>query len=118
MGKIYTVAVEFTYDCYIRSFFGFRSKFICKEIEYYWQRPIFAIDENEAIKIYQGSNNTEKCSLYVPYGSDTKNVVKKVVIIEKDYTIEELQKKMNSKEFLQYCRQELGLDQTVNILTK
>jgi len=115
MNKIYTIAVKFSYDYYLKKYFKY--KFTTQKIDYYWGTPIFAKNKEEAIEIFNKRYAVDKCDIFLWEGK-AKNIYKDVVCIgNKEYTIKELQNKMESNDFLHYCRQELGLEEIENILT-
>lgn len=118
MAKVYKIGIKITYDEYKPRIF-FEDKFVKTTVKYDWQTPIFANNEEEAIGKFKERYDWENYYLpfyYIDYGIIDKNIKYEVVCINDNfsYTMKELYKNMDSNEFLHYCRQELGLEQTIN----
>jgi len=117
MGKVYTIAVKFTYDLY--KLYLFKYRFKGKDYSYRWITPIFAESKEEAIELFNSRHMVDNCELSL-WQSEGRNITKEVVCYSstKNYSLNELQSLMNSKDFLHYCRQELGLERTIESLIK
>lgn len=118
MSNIYEIAVKFTYDKYeYRIFRGY--KFIEHRTIYMWRTPIYANNEKQAIEKFSIRYNVDECTPWVIDGK-AENIQREVICTNKNivYSIKELQNKMDSGDFLDYCRNKLGLNQTIDTILK
>lgn len=119
MSNIYGIAVKLTYDkCEYRLFRGY--KFVKQEVKYYWQTPIYAINEQQAIEKFSDRYEINNCNPWIFGGTAAENIQREVVCVNENkvYSIKELQKEMDSRDFLDYCRDKLGLSQAMDTILK
>jgi len=118
MSNIYKIAVKLTYDMYEPRLFSKEDKFICQTINYHWHTPIYANDEQQAIDKFFQRYNIDNCNPHI-YGK-IKNIQREIICINKNatYTIKQLQKEMDSNDFLDYIRDKLELDKVVDLVVK
>jgi len=114
--KIYTIGIKFTYDIYTDNLI-FKNKFIetMESIEH--KVPILATSKENAIIKYNNRYNFEETmpDEWFYCESKIKNIQKEIVCYSETYfySINKLKEKMNSEDFLHYCRQELGLQERI-----
>lgn len=118
MSNIYEIAIKLTYDEYEYRFFR-KNKFIKQRIIHKWHTPIYANNEKQAIEKFSVRYNVDECIPWV-IGGNAENIQREVVCIKNNtvYSIKELQNTMDSGDFLDYCRDKLGLNQTIDTLLK
>ena len=118
MSSIYEIVIKLTYDEYKYNIL-LKAKYNKQDIMYKWHTPIYAINEQQAIEKYLTRYAVDKCIPWV-CGGTAENIHREVVCVNKNivYSIKELQDKMDSGDFLDYCRDKLGLTQTIDSILK
>jgi len=117
--NIYIIGIVVSYDIYSSHFiFRFLNKFIKRKKEIMWMVPVLGFNEEDAIQKYSKRYKINNAIPYVYEGKIT-NIIREIKCINtKHYNLNILQENMISEDFLHYCKQELGLEQTINNIIK